>query len=239
MSALVVADEIGRFTADERVLTRLYAFLSCFVWPVTALALWLGLLLLETVLGFDALPHWLRTLLVCAGLAALVATSRRHLRTLRMQDADLDAFYLSALAESPAPPTQPARQPLPPLVDALTDGERPRVVRLLTSLRDLVLAAPRLTAMAIFSWGRAITWDEATSTAAKSLFESLGATGGAWVACTAHPVQAQVMAGLERLGLIEHRRAGFSEIRLPPDIRRRYFPKDPSQAMYQGPPRRS
>jgi hypothetical protein len=48
-----------------------------------------------------------------------------------------------------------------------------------------------------------------------------------------------LLAGLERLGLIEHRCSTVSEIRLLPDMRLRYFPKDPSQAMYQGPGRRS
>lgn len=236
MSAMVVADEIARFNQDERVLTRLYLFLSCFLWPLTALALWVGMLLLETVLLESPLSRVLRDGLVCTVLAGFIMIARSHLRSLRMQEASVEAFYTRAVAEPVGPTERPTASSPVPLPGA---DERPVIVGMLLSLWSLALSAPRLSAKGIFSSRRALAWDEATCTAAKTLFESLGATGGAWVPCSAHPGAGHLLAGLELLGLIEHRHNRISEVRLLPEMRVRYFPKDPSQAMYQGPPRRS
>jgi len=239
MSALVVDEEIERFNEGERVLTRLYCFLACFIWPLTAIVLWLAVLMGASILGLDPLPGWLKYLLIGGALAALAQLARVQLRTLRAADAALDAFYATAVAEVPPVGSPQQQAALPAAAEFELEAEpTPLLLRLARGARAIVLAAPQLSAKAGFSWKRAITWDEAACTAAKTAFDALGATGGAWVACSAHPGSAALLAGLERLKLVEHRRQAVGEVRLRPDIRRRYFPKDPHQAMYQPPPRR-
>jgi hypothetical protein len=226
-----MADEVARFNEGERVHTRLYAFLALFLWPLSAVAVWLAAMLLSMLVGLD--EKWLRTLLWLIGLAGLVVSARTQLARLRAADAALDAFYggdavVAALTAEVLPaPGAPAAEAVPP------------VLRMLSGIGYVVLAAPRCAAKSKFSFRRAISWDAAQVAAAQALFEALGATGGAWVACAEHPGSGSLMAGLERLELVEHRVEKACEIRLHPDIRRRYFPKDPSQAMPFGPPRRS
>jgi hypothetical protein len=184
---------------------------------------------------------WLRKLLWIAGLVGLVVSARAQLRRLRAADAALDAFYggdavvAAVTAEVlPGPGPGPGPVPVPGGAEAV-----PPVLRMLAGIGYVLLAAPRCAAKSKFSFRRAISWDDAQLAAAQALFEALGATGGAWVACSAHPGSGALMAGLERLELVEHRVDQGCEIRLHPDIRRRYFPKDPGQAMFAGPPRRS
>ncbi len=234
MSALVMADEVARFNEGERVHTRLYAFLALFLWPLSAVGVWLLAMTAVMLAGLDD-QGWLRTLLWLAGLAGLGWSIIPQLRRLQAADAALDAFYggdavvAAVTAEVlPVPGSDPgAGEAVPP------------VLRMLASCSYVLLAAPRCTAKSKFSFRRAIRWDDAQLAAAQALFEALGATGGAWVACSEHPGARGLMAGLERLALVEHRLDQVCEIRLHPDIRRRYFPKDPGQAMYAGPPRRS
>jgi len=227
-----MADEVARFNEGERVHARLYAFLGLFLWPLSAAALWLAALLLVSLAGFDEQP-WLRYLVLLAALAGLVASARAQLRRLRSADAALDAFYggdavVAALTAEVLPaPGADAGAAVPP------------ALRMLAGLGYVLLAAPRCAAKAAFSFRRAISWDDAQLAAGQALFEALGGNGGAWVACSAHPGSGALMAGLERLELVEHRVDKGCEIRLHPDIRRRYFPKDPGQAMFAGPPRRS
>jgi hypothetical protein len=232
MSALVMADEVARFNEGERVHARLYGFLCLFLWPLSAAALWLVALLVVSVMGFDEQP-WLRYLVLLALLAGLVASARAQLRRLRAGEAALDAFYDGA-----APAATPGAQLL---AAAGVDGaaEVPAALRMLKGLDYVLLAAPRCAAKAKFSFGRAISWDAAQLAAGQALFETLGGNGGAWVACSDHPGSGALMAGLERLELVEHRCEKECEIRLHPDIRRRYFPKDPGQAMFAGAPSRS
>jgi hypothetical protein len=230
MSALVMADEVARFNEGERVHTRLYAFLALFLWPLSAVAVWLAAMAALMLVGLDD-QSWLRTLLWLVGLAGLVASAVSQLRRLRAADAALDAFYggdaVVASITAEVLPAPGAGEAAPP------------ALRLLSGCGYVLLAAPRCAAKSKFSFRRAISWDAAQLAAAQTLFEALGATGGAWVACSKHPGSGGLMAGLERLELVEHRIDQGCEIRLHPDIRRRYFPKDPAQAMQSGPPRRS
>jgi hypothetical protein len=240
VSALVMGDAVARFNEGERVHVRLYTFLCLFLWPLSAAASWLAALLMVSVAGFDEQP-WLRYPVLLALLAGLVASARSQLRALRSADAALDAFYSGAAAHAatPATPAAPAVQAALLAATAAGAGEASATQRLLAGSGYVLLAAPRCAAKAAYSVRRAISWDAAQLTAAQALFEALGGTGGAWVACSAHPGSGALMAGLERLELVEHRPDQGGEIRLHPDIRRRYFPKDPGQAMFAGPPRRS
>jgi hypothetical protein len=227
-----MADEVARFNEGERVHTRLYAFLALFLWPLSAAALWLAALLLVMLAGLDE-QAWLRTLAWLAGLAALVASARHQLARLRAADAALDAFYGGdAVVAAVTAEVLPGPE-------AGGGGAAPPVLRMLAGIGYVLLAAPRCAAKSKFSFRRAISWDAAQLAAAQALFEALGSSGGAWVACSAHPGCGGLMAGLERLELVEHRVEQGCEIRLHPDIRRRYFPKDPGQSMFAGPPRRS
>ncbi len=242
MSALVMAEEITRFNEGERVQSRLYAFLSFFLWPLSVPALWVVAMLLLMPVALDD-QLWLRRLLICAGLVAEVLAARVQLGRLRATDAALESFYTAAAATAAAPATPataatPAAAAPPPVPDLAQPTEVPLLNRVLGGLGYVLLAPARCAAKAKFAYRRALHWDEAQIAAGQALFEHLGSSGGAWEACAGHPGGGLLMAGLERLELVEHRAEQGGEIRLHPDIRRRYFPKDPGQAMFAPPPRR-
>jgi hypothetical protein len=222
MSGLVMADEVARFNEGERVMARLYAFLALFLWPLSYVAAWIGVSLAAALVGID-LPDWLAIPLRLAVVGALVWQARRMLRRLRELDAALDAFYAVPAAERPAAAERVAalRPPDPETM--------PAVLRFALTARSWLLAAPRCTVMCLRNRTSRLDWDDAQLAGAKAAFEALGGNGGAWVPCADHTAVAGQLAGMERMGLIEHRVAeGRAEIRIHPDMRRRHFPKDPA-----------
>ncbi len=234
MSGLVMADEVERFNADEQVMARLYGFLSIFLWPITYVVTRVVMWLLLELVGLD-LPSWLSWLLCLAVMVALVRLSLRWLRRLRAADAALDAFYAAPPAgQAAAQATLAALLPIDPESASF-------VIRLGLTAQRWTFAAPLCTAKCLRCRGSRLDWDEARAGQAKALFETLGGNGGAWVALADHAASTGAMAGLERMGLIEHRvnDAGVAEIRIQPDMRRRHFPKDPNAPPAFAPPTRA
>ena len=207
MTALRIADEVERYHRDQQVAARFWIFLAIFAWPLTWLALLIGLWLVVP------LPDALRHVLAVGLVGVLVWLGIKHLATLRRRDADRRALFA---ADTPG-------ESRFPLATALADAGGP-----LAKVMDVMLAAPRLSASAAHCWNDRITWDTAAIVAAQALIERLGKAGDVWTRWDPATGEGHLVDGLERLGLVEHQVEGVViSLRMPADMRRRYFPKDP------------
>lgn len=214
MTALRIADEVERFHRDQQVAARFWIFLVIFIWPLTWLALLIGLWL------FLPLPDALRYVVACGLVGGLAWLGLKHLASLRRRDADRRALFA---AETPG-------EQRFPLAIALADAGGP-----LAKVLDIVLAAPRLSALGAYCWNDRITWDVAAIAAAQKLIERLGTAGDGWTRWDPTTGEGHLIDGLERLGLVEHQVEGVDiSLRLPADMRRRYFPKDPNSTFPGG-----
>lgn len=220
MTALRLSAEVERFHGDQQVAARFWIFLAVFLWPLTWLAVLIAVWLAFRLVGIEA-PAALRYLLAVAALGGLAWLGFRHLVALRRRDADRRALFASAT---------PAGERFP-LAIALADAGGP-----LAAAADVLLAAPRLSARAFHCWHDRIAWDAGQTAAAQALIERLGRAGDAWTAWDPGSGDGALVDGLERLGLVEHQVEGEAiSLRMPPDMRRRHFPKDPGGAFPGGP----
>ncbi len=209
MTALRIADEVERFHRDQQVAARFWVFLAVFIWPLTWLALLIGLWMF-----LPPLPNAVRYVVACGLVGVLGWLGLRHLAELRRRDVDRRALFAAdTLGEQRFP-----------LAIALADtGGR------LAKVMDIVLAAPRLSALGAYCWNDSITWDAVAIAAAQALIERLGKAGDVWTRWDPATGDGHLVDGLERLGLVEHQVEGVDiSLRMPADLRRRYFPKDPN-----------
>lgn len=207
MTALRIADEVERFHRDQQVAARFWIFLLVFIWPLTWLALLIGLWM------FLPLPDGVRYVVAFGLVGGLAWLGLKHLAGMRRRDADRRALFAA---------DTPGEQRFP-LAITLADTGGP-----LAKVMDIVLAAPRLSALGAYCWNDRITWDAAATAAAQALIERLGKAGDVWTRWDPVSGEGHLVDGLERLGLLEHQVEGVViSLRMPADMRRRYFPKDP------------
>lgn len=228
-----MSDEVVRFHEGEQTMGRIYVFLALFLWPLSYLVLRVLIWVATSMVGLD-LPGWALGLVAWLGIAFLLYEVVRHRQRLRALAAWRAAVY--GVGATLQDERQHAADML--AVHGTSEQPVPAPMRLLRSIARTVFVAAHVTAKAMQAITTRLGWDESAVIRAQAVFETLGRHGDAWTAVADHAADAAVLPGLEWMGLIEHRQqAGRAEVRLNPDMRRRYFPKD-AAALAPAPMRR-